>query len=290
MDLVARVPRFPQPGETHMGSDFRTLAGGKGLNQAVAAARAGARVSMCGAAGGDSHGDSLRDFLVNEGVEDGGVVRLPDVATGTALILVDEDGENCIVVVPGANAFVAHAPERTPGRGDFLLAPFEVPDAAIEPAFAAARAGGAVTILNPAPARACRPGILEQTDVLVVNESELQFFAGEGTEGVLSPEQVAEQVRSLAMRHDLDVVATLGGRGLVAQIDGQTHTVPARQVEVVDTTAAGDTFVGAMAAHLAAGNTLETSLSFATNAASICVGRAGAAPSIPVLSEILELG
>ena len=289
MDLVARVDEFPQPGETLMGHDFRTLPGGKGLNQAVAAARAGASGGMRGAVGEGPHGRVLRDFLAEEGVAIDDVVSIPEVATGTALILVDQQGENCIVVVPGANEYVTSAGSLRPESGDLLLAPFEVPDAAIEPAFAEARANGAYTVLNPAPARSCRPGILEQTDLLVVNETELKFFAGHDHPGALPRESVATMVGELSVRHALDVVATLGGGGLVACLDGCVHDLPARVVEVVDTTAAGDTFVGALAAGICRGQTVADSLSFALNAAALCVSRSGAAPSIPELSEILKL-
>jgi len=302
MDLVARVEQFPRPGETLFGHDFQTLPGGKGLNQAVAAARAGASVVMRGAVGADAQGASLRDFLAHEGVDICGVATAPGVATGTALILVDGRGENSIVVVPGANQQISESVDTLPpGRGDFLLAPFEVPDVAIEPAFAQARAVGACTVLNPAPARRCRPGILEQTDLLVVNETELQFFAGlsgpDGGQGgarntsseSLTRARIVEWVEGLAVRHPLGVVATLGGRGLIASLGGRLLELPAREVEVVDTTAAGDTFVGALAAGMAGGTSVEESLQFAIAAAGICVSRVGAAPSIPELSEIREI-
>jgi ribokinase len=299
MDLVARVEQFPRPGETLFGHDFQTLPGGKGLNQAVAAARAGASVVMRGAVGADAQGSSLRDFLVHEGIDIQGVSTAAGVATGTALILVDGKGENSIVVVPGANEQISESVDaRQPVRGDFLLAPFEVPDVAIEPAFARARAAGACTVLNPAPARPCRPAILEQTDLLVVNETELQFFAGfsggAGGQGEartavgepLTRERIVEWVERLAVGHPLGVVATLGGKGLIASLGGRLVELPAREVDVVDTTAAGDTFVGALAAGMAGGASVEESLQFAVAAAGICVSRAGAAPSIPELSEI----
>jgi len=299
MDLVARVEQFPRPGETLFGHDFQILPGGKGLNQAVAAARAGASVVMRGAVGADAHGTSLRDFLAQEGVDIQGVSTASSVATGTALILVDGKGENSIVVVPGANHQIPQtvaAPQ--PVHGDFLLAPFEVPDLAIEPAFAHARAVGASTVLNPAPARPCRPAILEQTDLLVVNETELQFFAdrsgadrgqGEAREAqgeTVTRERIVSWVERLAVGHRMGVVATLGGRGLIASLRGRLIELPAPEVAVVDTTAAGDTFVGALAAGMAGGTSVEESLQFAIAAAGICVSRAGAAPSIPELREI----
>ena len=170
--------------------------------------------------------------------------------------------------------------------GDVLVAPFEVPDSAIAAAFAAARSRGVFTILNPAPARVCLPSILDQTDLLVVNETELSFYSGATVVDVEDRGGVMRLVGELARRHDTDVVATLGGAGLVASLAGRSCDLPAREVEVVDTTAAGDTFVGAMAARIASGNSLEASLRFATDAAAICVSRSGAAPSIPTLAEV----
>ncbi|MDG1399370.1 MAG: ribokinase [Candidatus Binatia bacterium] len=287
MDLVARVARFPRPGETLMGSDFQLLPGGKGLNQAVAARRSGAGVSMHGAVGEDPNGAALREFLDREAIAVEGVRSISGTATGTAMILVDQDGENCIVVVPGANEHVTHRrSDKGPGKGDVLVAPFEVPDAAIEPAFTEAQSRGAFTVLNPAPARVCRPEILDRVDLLVVNETELSFYAGETTELALPEDRVVELVGQLARRHGADIVATLGGKGLVASLSGHISTHPARKVEVCDTTAAGDTFVGAMAARIADGEPVKTSLSFAIDAAAICVSRSGAAPSIPTLAEV----
>jgi ribokinase len=287
MDLVARVAKFPRPGETLMGSDFQMLPGGKGLNQAVAARRAGAIVMIRGAVGEDANGATLREFLDQEAIGLAGVVVLPGVATGTALILVDQQGQNCIVVVPGVNAHVTYEPQaQEPEAGDVLVAPFEVPDSAIAAAFAAARSRGVFTILNPAPARVCLPSILDQTDLLVVNETELSFYSGATVVDVEDRGGVMRLVGELARRHDTDVVATLGGAGLVASLAGRSCDLPAREVEVVDTTAAGDTFVGAMAARIASGNSLEASLRFATDAAAICVSRSGAAPSIPTLAEV----
>lgn len=291
MDLVARVSRFPRPGETLAGADFRMLPGGKGLNQAVAASRAGAATAMRGAVGVDPNGATLRQFLQQEKIAVEGVVVLDGVATGTALILVDDAGENCIVVVPGANAHVSHGPS-VPAfeRGDILVAPFEVPDAAILPAFTEAKSRGVFTILNPAPARNCVPTILDQTDLLVLNETELSFFSGDALVAESDRSRLLSSVEALARRHRADVVATLGAAGLVASLSGELYDHPARDVEAVDTTAAGDTFVGSLAARLATGHPLADCLTFAIDAASICVGRPGAGPSIPNLSEILALG
>jgi ribokinase len=262
MDVIAVAPRHPVVGETVLGTALRFAPGGKGANQAVAAARFGARTRMVGRVGRDAFGDSLVAFLDGEGI--GGLIRDADQPTGTALIVVDEQGENTIVVVPGANGAMTVADL---GRldGDVLVAQFEIPLAVVE---AALRATRATTVLNPAPALVCPQSLLEAADIVVVNETEAAALAGR-----------------LPARKDQVVVTTLGAAG--ARVGAMT--VPGRAVAVVDTTGAGDCFVGALAAALAGGESIEGAVRVANVAASLSVQRFGAGPSMPTRAEVEAL-
>jgi ribokinase len=282
LDLVVRQPRLSRPGETMFGSAFTTVAGGKGLNQAVAAARAGGAVAFVGAVGDDAFGAQLRERLAGDGI-DLAALRTVAVATGTAHIAVLDDGENSIVVVPGANDAVDALDAADAAAIDaarFVVAQFERPLPLIRAAFARARAAGATTVLTPAPV--AEPGeLLELTDILVPNAGEACELAG-----VADP---VEAARALS-RRAATVVMTRGRDGALIATGGEVVAeVPSRAVEAVDTTGAGDTFTGVLVARLAAGDALEAAARAGAVAASIAVTRSGASSSMPTWDEVLEL-
>lgn len=267
LDLVARVARLPGPGETVPGSSYAEYPGGKGLNQAVAAARAGAAVAFVGALGHDAAADVLRDVMAADGI-DASHVTTVDEASGRALIVVSDDAENSIVVVAGANDRVTAA-ATPPAR--VVLSQLEVPPAAIERAFRAAREAGATTVLNPAPAKPVPDAVLALCDVIVPNEHEVELLGG------------VERLLSLGAQA---VVVTLGSRGARLHTSDGTVDIAPFAVDPVDTTGAGDTFCGALSARLAAGDALPAALRVASAAGALCTTRAGAVPSIPRRDEI----
>jgi ribokinase len=271
LDLVATASRLPNPGETVLGRDYAEHPGGKGLNQAVAAARAGARTSFVSAVGDDSAGSVLLEVMRHDGIDTSRVARRSGVPTGRALIGVSDDGENSIIVVPGANATVEV--EALP-RCAVLLAQLEVPLDAIERAFRLARQAGTTTVLNPAPAQPLDRSLLELCDVVVPNEHEAELLGG------------AAALLDLGARA---VVTTRGSEG--AMLTTRTGSVPVAplRVDARDTTAAGDTFCGSLCARLAIGEPIEQALRFASAAAAISTTRAGAVPSVPTLVEVLAV-
>ncbi|MFD8551795.1 ribokinase [Streptomyces fradiae] len=280
MDLVAYVPRAPRLGETVTGRAFRTVPGGKGANQAVAAARAGARVSMLGAVGSDDLGPRLRAALAESGV-DTTLLRTADGPSGTAHIVVDDDGGNAIVVVPGANASVTGLTPEDEARiaaADALLLQLELPLDAVIAGARAARRHGVRTVLTPAPARPLPRELLALVDLLVPNEHEANALSG-----AADPRAAADGL----LRDVPEVVVTLGAAGsLYAARGARPVTVPSRPVRAVDTTAAGDTFTGALAVALAEGRPVPDALAWASAAAALSVGRAGASSSMPYREEI----
>ena len=287
MDLVVPVARHPKPGETVIGGDLRRFPGGKGANQAVAAARLGARVRMIGRVGADAYGAELGRGLEAEGIEAADVAEI-DAPTGVALISVSEDGQNAIVVSPGANARLRPedlAPERFAGAGVVVLQ-LETPLATVHRAAELGRAAGARVLLNAAPAQALPEGLMGALDLLVVNEFEAAQVAGaREPEGL---EEALALARQLARQVPVAVV-TLGARGLVwAGAEGEGY-LPAFEVRAVDTTAAGDAFVGGLAAALAAGDPLAAALRFASAAGALAATRPGAQPSLPRAAEVEAL-
>lgn len=276
-DLVARAERLPRPGETVLGRDYAEHAGGKGLNQAVAVARAGAPCAFVGCVGDDSPGAELRHVLERDGVDCRRLAVRP-AATGRALIGVDDDGENSIIVVPGANAGVdtevIAAAADVIGEAAVVLAQLEVPLASVAAALAAARAGGAVTVLDPAPATPLPPELLALCDVLVPNEHELAVLGA--TSDLLHAGVGA-------------VVVTLGSRGAEVVTPGGTDHVDPFTVAAVDTTAAGDAFCGAMCARLAGGASLAEAVRFGAAAGALAATVPGAVPSLPTLGAIERL-
>ncbi len=267
LDLVATTARHPAPGETLIGRDYAEHPGGKGLNQAVAAARAGATTRFVGAVGRDDAGRILADIASTSGVETSQLLTV-DAPTGRALILVADSGENSIVVVPGANDL---CPPGIPQAGDVVLAQLEVPLSSVGATLQRAKAVGAVTILNPAPARALPPDLLECVDVIVPNQHELELLGG---------------VASLLDAGVGSVVVTLGADGVRIHTRDAAIDIPTLKVDAVDTTGAGDTFCGYLAAGLAAGLSLERAARRGCVAAALSTTRPGAVPSIPNAAEV----
>jgi len=270
LDLVATVQRLPGPGETVHGGSYAEYPGGKGLNQVVAAARAGATTAFVGAVGHDAAGEMLLDVLHDDGIDTRHVHAVGE-PTGRALIFVSDEGENCIVVVSGANATV-HA-DSVPAAKVYL-AQLEVPVEAIERAFTVARAAGAVTVLNPAPAMHVPESLLALCDVLTPNEHEVELLGG------------ADHLRSLGARA---VIVTQGSRGATVYTADGTHHVEPFAVTPVDTTGAGDCFSGSLCARLATGDDLPTAMHFAAAAAALSTTVPGAVPSMPYRSAIDRL-
>ena len=290
MDLRIRTPRLPAPGETLTGSGFDTDGGGKGANQAVAAARQGARVAMLGAVGQDAHGAALLAALQADGIDTHAVERIAGTPSGTAAILLMPDGENSIVVIPGANH--ALTPERVRAQAARLrqarvvVAQLECPLDAVAEALAIAREAGAVTVLNAAPVQPLGDALLGQLDWLVVNEIEAAALAGMPVPGPAEARAVAEQLRRRGPRQ---VLVTLGAEGLVLAGPEGTLALPAPRVQAVDTTGAGDTVVGALAAALAAGRPLREALTRAQAAAALAVTRLGTQSAMPTAAEVDRL-
>lgn len=288
MDLVARCPHIPVPGETVLGTEFETHHGGKGANQAVAAARMGAAVAMLGCVGSDAYGEALRTALADDGIAVQGVRVSPALPTGVALIAVSEQGQNSIVVVPGANGEVGpddwQAAATQWPQARMLVAQLEVPLGVVQQAITQAKARGLVTVLNAAPAQALPAELLAQLSWLVVNESEAQAISKVVVSDVESARHAA---RTLLAMGPEQVIVTLGAQGLMHGGPLGCAWHPATPVKALDTTGAGDTFVGAFVAGLAQGKPEDEALRWGQAAAAIAVTRAGAQSSMPYLKEVL---
>jgi ribokinase len=282
MDLVVRSPRFPAPGETVIGGEFRAVPGGKGSNQAVAAARLGARVAMVGRVGHDAYGSQLIGGLAAAGIDHDHVHQDRAAATGVAVIVVAESGENSIVVAPGANMQLSPADvdraKATIAQAQSLLLQLESPLPTVQRAAQVARAHGVRVILNPAPARALPAELLALVDVLIPNESEASILTGRPADQQPDPEAAARVLLQIGAG---TVILTLGSRGaLLAERDG-TQRFPAFDVEPVDTTAAGDAFVGGLAVALTEGRSLSESVRWGSAAGALATTKLGAQPSLP---------
>ncbi len=287
LDLSLDVERFPAPGETVLGHGVARGGGGKGANQAVAAARLGRRVALVGRVGHDGDGQALASALADEGIDLTGVAVADDAPTGLAVIEVDPSGENRIVVVPGANAAVEVGDlERAAaslGAADVVLAQLEIPVPVVEALARRPRQG--LLILNPAPAR---PVDLTGVDLVVPNRTELAVLAGTGP--AATPDEVVDQLRSLAEPPPAAVV-TLGGDGalVVEGLRGEVRVtaVPAHEVDVVDTTGAGDAFCGGLADALCLGAALVDAAVWASRVAAVAVTRPGAWSALPRRVELV---
>ena len=279
VDLVVTVDRRPSAGETVTGGTFARHHGGKGANQAVAAARVGAQVSFIGAVGDDEFGLAEREALRRERVNVDRLITLPGMATGTALIVVDRNGENQIAVASGANtAFGREIWSDGLTGARVFVACFEVSDEAIVAGAAASAASGMIVVINPAPARDLPEALVATQPILVLNEGEAQTLTDETD---LTP-----AARALASRTRAAVVVTLGSHGALVVDGDAVESLPAPVVQAVDTTGAGDTFVGALATELSFGRPLREAVRFAVHAASLSVSVFGAREGMPSRDEV----
>ena len=283
-DLVSYMQRMPRPGETVHGDTFMTGAGGKGSNQAVAAARLGADVTFIGRLGKDVFANLAYEIWDAEGINSDYVVQDQDTATGVAPIFVDSAGENMIVVVLGANSRVQssdiNAARERIAAADVLVVQLEINTDMVTYALQVAKELGIRTILNPAPAAPIPPETIQLADYLTPNETELESLSG----GPVS--DVVAAARSLMTREEQTVVVTLGAQGAQVVSRDQTDLLPTFEVDVVDTTGAGDAFNAALAVGLAEGKSLEDAVRFANATAALCVTKAGAAGSAPRRAEV----
>jgi ribokinase len=286
MDVVVQSARRPAPGETILGAEVSFLPGGKGLNQAIASARLGTPTAMVGTVGNDAFANSLRGFLADNDVDSTGVTEVDGPATGMALIQVAE-GDNSITVASGANMhFAASMLPEEPRRDEVWVAQFETPLAATREILARAHEAGAHTVLNLAPFAEHPAELLRSVDVAVLNEIELSQATGMKLDVSSLQEAVVSACNVLRARGARAVIATLGARGTVVVTATGVECIPAFQTNVVDTTGAGDCFVGALASRLAAGLTPVEAARFASAAASCSVERLGAAPAMPTGEEV----
>ena len=290
MDLVVRSPRIPRPGETIIGSAYQQVPGGKGANQAIAAARLGALVSMVGRLGRDAFGDELIEGLAGAGVDQTFVVQDAEAATGVALIVVDDAGQNTIVVASGANMRLSpgnvDAAEGAIASADVLLLQLESPLDTVIRAAEVARRHDVRVILNPAPARPLPDRLLAMVDVLIPNESETALLTGMSVESLEQAESAALALLQLGVGA---AVLTLGERGAILTQRGVTQVVPAFQVQPVDTTAAGDAFVGGLAVALAEGLALADAVRWGNAAGALAATKHGAQPSLPTRQALERL-
>jgi ribokinase len=289
MDLVVRTARIPRPGQTVLGRDFRTFPGGKGANQAVGVAKLGYAVAMVGKLGRDSFGDELFARLGAEGVGREAIQRVA-IQSGVAFITLDEGGENCIVVAPGANADLE--PEDLEKHSELIrsagmvLLQLEIPLQTVQTACAIAKAAGVPVMLDPAPAAALPASLLRQISWLTPNESEARPVLGEAC-SIGDSDDVRRTAEELLERGVANVVVKMGSRGsYVATADGSRDAVPAVSVEAIDSTAAGDAFNAAFAVALMRGSSPLNAAHFASAAAAISVSREGAQPSMPYGDEV----
>ena len=287
MDMVVRTNRAPNAGETLMGQAFALSPGGKGANQAVAAARLGAEVSMIGSVGKDTFGSEMLEIIKQEGIHIEHISVSETEATGVASIVIEEDGENRIIVVPGANIdlFVEdiQALESIISQAEMIVMQLEMELAMSEHAIAIAHRHGIPVILNPAPARVLKDEMLGQVSFLTPNETEAGILTGMTVDSLETAEQAA---RILLQKGVKNVIVTLGAKGaLIVNAEG-AKSVPGFPVKAIDTVAAGDSFNGALAQQLVLGKTLEEAVSFANAVGALAVGKEGAIPSLPQLSEV----
>ena len=285
-DLVVRAPRFPQPGETISGEDLQVIPGGKGANQAVAAARLGASVSMLGRVGKDNFGDFLLNNLQSNHV-DAQFVQRDDASTGTATIIVDSNGQNSIVLSAGANGKVTTADVE---RASFLhhkllLLQLEIPTLTVLRAAQLAKENGVTVILNPAPAKEIPDELIALTDFIIPNETELSLLTGMEVNDLPSTEKAA---RALLQRGAKNVIVTLGSKGALI-VNKETSTqVDTFKVNVVDTTAAGDAFIGGFASVLDSSSLLDA-VRYGCACGALATTKFGAQPSLPTNEEVEKI-
>lgn len=286
-DMIVRVDRLPRPGETVLGGEFLTAAGGKGANQAVAAARAGAQVIFIARVGMDELGAKVVAGLCADGIDVRHVTRDRAARSGVALIMVSKQGENSIAVASGANARLSPTHVRQAAgvfkRAGVLLVQLETSLATVAAAVDLARGAGVPVILNPAPALAVPDALLRKVDIITPNETEAELLTGIRVKGEASAARAAE---ALLRRGVPVVVLTMGGRGVLVASHAGRERIAAFAVDAIDTTAAGDVFSGTLAAALAAGHALGAAVRRACAAAALSVTRVGAQPSVPTRAEV----
>jgi ribokinase len=284
-DLVVRAPRFPQPGETISGEDLQIIPGGKGANQAVAAARQGASVSMLGGVGNDSFGPALINNLKQNHVDTSHVQIDSQSATGTAIIVVDPNGQNSIVLSPGANGNVNPADVNAVSFSDhkLLLLQLEIPIEAVTAAAQRAKESGVRVLLNPAPARTLPDELISLSEFILPNETELSLLTNQPVNDISSAEHAA---RILLERGAQNVIVTLGANGALIVSSQQVTHVNTYKVEVVDTTAAGDAFIGGFASALLQNRSLEEAVRYGCACGALATTKFGAQPSLPTKTDV----
>lgn len=287
-DLITNVERFPEAGETISGKKFLQVMGGKGANQAVAAKRLGGSVMFVTCLGKDPNGRNTLSYFQTEGLDVSKALMVDHAPTGTAVILVNDEGENCIVVTPGANHELLPGHiieiEEEIGRAAMVVLQMEIPYETVTKAIAVAAAHKVPVLLNVAPAREVDADLLKMVEILVVNETEGEKVSGQSI-ATIGEEGVIDKLMSMGAR---TVILTLGKKGCIVNNSLSTKYIPAFDVQAVDTTAAGDTFCGALVAGLSKGKDLIDAVKFATAASAICVTRMGAQPSIPNEDEVTK--
>lgn len=294
MDMTIKLKSYPKPGETVLGKELTLSPGGKGANQAVAAKRSGSMVYMIGKVGKDSYGKELTTKLAKENINLEGVYEEEREATGIAVITVNEEGQNSIIVVPGANMAMGTEQIRdcrhTIKKCDVVVAQFEIPIDIISHSFKYAKDESKITILNPAPARKVPDSILKYTDIIIPNESEVEEITGIKVETLADGRKAAKHFFNNGIKY---LIVTLGERGIMIFSKEEEEHIPAYEVKAKDTTAAGDSFIGAFSSQISSTNLtfreVRDAAVFGCKVASIAVQRHGAQNSIPHLKEVIKV-
>lgn len=285
MDVITRVSNLPTCGETIHGKSVEYLAGGKGLNQAVASAKMGVETILIGKLGNDVFADTLQDFIKQHNINTN-YIKKSNRESGTAFINVDDKGQNTIVVVAGSNGEIGIDDISTINinKEDIIISQFEIPIPTILALFKKAKEVGAKTILNPSPIQNISNDLMSVIDILIVNETELDFIRGESLTENTSIEDITLAAKQIKVSNTQTIIVTLGCKGALI-VEDDAYLVDAHKVCAIDTVGAGDCFAGVTASGLAQGKTLKESVQLANKAASVCVTRKGAAPSMPHKDE-----